>query len=146
MISQRIQNGSQQIEKQLDQYQALLQSKLSRLKQMNEQIQTAEGQAQNKQNEKKLSLLSMGLISAVVILIILVIALGFMGKNKYSEIRTLNNVIAEKQARVNHLNQSGGSLNISTCTQPNSKAQRLCIQINKNAGNWQDNYMIPMGY
>ena len=76
MISQHIQNGTQQIEKQLDQYQALLQSKLSRLKQMNDQIQTAESQAQNKQIEKKLSLLSMGLILAAVILIILIIALS----------------------------------------------------------------------
>ena len=87
MISQHIQNGTQQIEKQLDQYQALLQSKLSRLKQMNDQIQTAESQAQNKQIEKKLSLLSMGLILAAVILIILIIALGFMVKSKYSEIK-----------------------------------------------------------
>lgn len=39
-LAQNLQNSSQQIEKQLDQYQALLQSKLSRLKQMNEQIQT----------------------------------------------------------------------------------------------------------
>ena len=38
-LAQNLQNSSQQIEKQLDQYQALLQSKLSRLKQMNEQIQ-----------------------------------------------------------------------------------------------------------
>ena len=37
-ISQRIQNDSQQIETQLDQYQALLKSKLSRLKQINEQV------------------------------------------------------------------------------------------------------------
>jgi hypothetical protein len=39
-LAQNLQNSSQQVEKQLDQYQALLQSKLSRLKQMNEQIQT----------------------------------------------------------------------------------------------------------
>ena len=107
MISQHIQNGTQQIEKQLDQYQALLQSKLSRLKQMNDQIQTAESQAQNKQIEKKLSLLSMGLILAAVILIILIIALGFMVKSKYSEIQTLNITINEKQFRVDHLNKSG---------------------------------------
>ena len=146
MISQRIQNGSQQIEKQLDQYQALLQSKLSRLKQMNEQIQTAESQAKNKQIERKLSLLSMGLILAAAILIILVIALGFMGKNKYSEIQTLNSVIAEKQARVDHLNKSGGSMILTTCKRTDSKAQRLCVQINKNAGEWQGGFMIPMGY
>jgi DNA repair exonuclease SbcCD ATPase subunit len=146
MISQRIQNSSQQIEEQLRQYQALIKSKLSDLAQTNEKIQTAERQAQNKNVENQLSLLSMGLISAVAILIILVIALGFMAKSKYSEIQTLNMIIVEKQARVDHLNKSGGSLNISTCTQPNSKAQRLCIQINKKAGDWQDNYMIPMGY
>ena len=40
----------------------------------------------------------------------------------------------------------GGSLTFSTCRQQNSKAQRLCIQINKNAGEWQNGYMIPMGY
>src|SRR5690606_7712775 len=43
-LAQNLQNSSQQIEKQLEQYQALLQSKLSRLKQMNEQIQTEEQQ------------------------------------------------------------------------------------------------------
>jgi Rad3-related DNA helicase len=145
MISQRIQNSSEQIEKQLEQYQALLQSKLSRLKQMNKEIQTAESQAQNKQIEKKLSYLSMGLILAAAILIILVTALGFMSKNKYSEIQLLNSVIAEKQARVDHLNQSGGSLNISTCN-PNNKSQRLCILINEKQGRFGNGYYIPMGY
>ena len=146
MISQHIQNGTQQIEKQLDQYQALLQSKLSRLKQMNDQIQTAESQAQNKQIEKKLSLLSMGLILAAVILIILIIALGFMVKSKYSEIQTLNITINEKQFRVDHLNKSGGSLNISTCKPTGSKSQRLCILINEKQGRFGNGYYIPMGY
>ena len=67
-------------------------------------------------------------------------------QNKYSEMQTLNTVINEKQMRVDHLNRSGGSLTISTCKRPDSKAQRLCIQINKNAGEWQNGYMIPMGY
>ena len=40
----------------------------------------------------------------------------------------------------------GGSLTFSTCRQQNSKAQRLCIQINKDAGDWQNNFMVPMGY
>ena len=35
---------------------------------------------------------------------------------------------------------------LDTCKRPDSKAQRLCIQINKNAGEWQNGYMIPMGY
>ena len=146
VISQRIQNGSQQIETQLDQYQALLQSKLSRLKQMNDQIKTAERQAQNQQIEKKLSLLNMGLILAAAIFAIVIIALGFMGKSKYSEIKTLNTMIVEKQTRVDHLNRSGGSLNISTCKNLSNNKQRLCVQINKDAGSWQDGFMIPMGY
>ena len=86
----------------------MLQSKLSRLKQINESIQTAESLAQNKQVEKKLSLLNMGLILGAVILIILVIALGFMGKSKYSEIQTLNNVITGANGN-NYL--SGGAGN-----------------------------------
>ena len=137
-LAQNLQNSSQQIEKQLDQYQALLQSKLSRLKQMNEQIQTEEQQVQNKSLLKQLTTLNMALILGAAILIILVIALGFMGKSKYNEIRTLNMAINEKQMRVDHLNRSGGSLTFSTCRQQNSKAQRLCIQINKNAGEWQN--------
>jgi vacuolar-type H+-ATPase subunit I/STV1 len=145
-LAQNLQNSSQQIEKQLDQYQALLQSKLSRLKQMNEQIQTEEQQVQNKSLLKQLTTLNMAMILGAAILIILIIALGFMGKSKYNEIRTLNMTINEKQMRVDHLNRSGGSLTFSTCRQQNSKAQRLCIQINKNAGEWQNGYMIPMGY
>src|SRR5690606_18614661 len=124
-LAQNLQSSSQQIEKQLDQYQALLQSKLSRLKQMNEQIQTEEQQVQNKSLLKQLTTLNMALILGAVILIILIIALGFMGKSKYNEIRTLNMAINEKQMRVDHLNQSGGSLTFSTCKQQNSKAQRL---------------------
>lgn len=106
-LAQNLQSSSQQIEKQLDQYQALLQSKLSRLKQMNEQIQTEEQQVQNKSLLKQLTTLNMALILGAVILIILIIALGFMGKSKYNEIRTLNMAINEKQMRVDHLNQSG---------------------------------------
>jgi hypothetical protein len=128
-----------------EQYQALLQSKLSRLKQMNEQIQTEEQQVQNKSLLKQLTTLNMALILGVAILIMLIIALGFMGKSKYSEIRTLNMAIDEKQMRVDHLNRSGGSLTFSTCKQPNSKAQRLCIQINKDAGEWQNNFMVQWG-
>ncbi len=145
-LAQNLQNSSQQIEKQLDQYQALLQSKLSRLKQMNEQIQTKEQQVQNKSLLKQLTTLNMAMILGAAILIILIIALGFMGKSKYNEIRTLNMTINEKQMRVDHLNRSGGSLTFSTCRQQNSKAQRLCIQINKDAGDWQNNFMVPMGY
>ncbi|WP_252146119.1 hypothetical protein, partial [Acinetobacter pseudolwoffii] len=114
--------------------------------QMNEQIQTEEQQVQNKSLLKQLTTLNMALILGAVILIILIIALGFMGKSKYNEIRTLNMAINEKQMRVDHLNQSGGSLTFSTCKQQNSKAQRLCIQINKDAGDWQNNFMVPMGY
>jgi vacuolar-type H+-ATPase subunit I/STV1 len=145
-LTQNLQNSSQQVEKQLEQYQALLQSKLSRLKQMNEQIQTEEQQAQNKSLLKQLTTLNMALILGAATLIILVIALGFMGKSKYNEIRILNMTINEKQMRVDHLNRSGGSLTFSTCKQLNSKAQRLCIQINKDAGEWQNNFMVPMGY
>jgi DNA repair exonuclease SbcCD ATPase subunit len=145
-LVRNIRDSSQQVEKQLEQYQALLQSKLSRLKQMNEQIQTEEQQVQNKSLLKQLTTLNMALILGVAILIMLIIALGFMGKSKYSEIRTLNMAIDEKQMRVDHLNRSGGSLTFSTCKQPNSKAQRLCIQINKDAGEWQNNFMVPMGY
>jgi predicted PurR-regulated permease PerM len=145
-LAQNIQNSSKQIEKQLEQYQALLQSKLSRLKQMNEQIQTEEQQAQNKSLLKQLTILNMGLISAAVILLIAIFSFGLVSKNKYSEIQTLNMAINEKQMRVDHLNRSGGSLTFSTCKRPDSKAQRLCIQINKNAGEWQNGYMIPMGY
>ncbi|WP_213845821.1 hypothetical protein, partial [Escherichia coli] len=145
-LAQNIQNSSQQLEKHLEQYQALLQSKLSRLKQMNEQIQTEEQQVQNKSLLKHLSMLNIGLISVAVILLIVIFSFGLVTKNKYSEIQTLNMAINEKQMRVDHLNRSGGSLTFSTCKQPNSKAQRLCIQINKNAGEWQNGYMIPMGY
>ena len=146
-IAQSIQNSAQTVEKQLNQYQALLQSKLSRLTQLNEQIQSQEQQAQNQVvQKKKLTILNMGLISATVILLIAILSLGLITKNKYSEIKTLNTVINEKQMRVDHLNRSGGSLTISTCKRLDSKAQRLCIQINKNAGEWQNGYMIPMGY
>jgi methionyl-tRNA synthetase len=145
-LVRNIRDSSQQVEKQLEQYQALLQSKLSRLKQMNEQIQTQEQQVQNKSLLKQLTTLNMALILGVAILIMLIIALGFMGKSKYSEIRTLNMAINEKQMRVDHLNKSGGSLNISTCTSQTGKNPRLCIQINKNAGEWQGGYMVPMEY
>ena len=145
-IAQSIQNNAQTVEKQLSQYQALLQSKLSHLTQLNEKIQSQEQQAQNQAVQKKLTILNMGLISAAVILLIAIFSLGLVSKNKYSEMQTLNTVINEKQMRVDHLNRSGGSLTISTCKRPDSKAQRLCIQINKNAGEWQNGYMIPMGY
>ena len=145
-ITQSIQSNVQTVEKQLEQYQVLLQSKLSRLTKLNEQIQTQEQQAKNQTVQKKLTILNMGLISAVAILLIAIISLGFVTKNKYSEMQTLNTVINEKQMRVDHLNQSGGSLTFSTCRRQDSKAQRLCIQINKNAGEWQNGYMIPMGY
>jgi hypothetical protein len=46
----------------------------------------------------------MGLISAAVILLIAIFSLGFITKNKYSEMQTLNTVINEKQMRVDHLN------------------------------------------
>lgn len=124
---------------------ALLKSKLSRLKQLNEKIQTAEQQTQNQAVQKKLTVLNIVLISIVAILIMAIFFAGYLNKSKYSEIQTLNNVIKEKQATVDHLNKSGGSLIISTCTNDN-KNPRLCIQINKNAGEWQGGYMIPMGY
>ena len=100
-------NSAQTVEKQLNQYQALLQSKLSRLTQLNEQIQNQEQQAQNQVVQKKLTILNMGLISATVILLIAILSLGLITKNKYSEIKTLNTVINEKQMRVDHLNRSG---------------------------------------
>ena len=53
-------------------------------------------------DRKKLSLLNMGLILAAAIFAIVIIALGFMGKSKYSEIKTLNTMIVEKQTRVDH--------------------------------------------
>ena len=130
----------------VDQYQGLLQSKLSHLTQLNEQIQSQEQKAQNQALQKKLTILNMGLISAAVILLIAILSLGLIAKNKYSEVKTLNTVINEKQLRVDHLNKSGGSLNISTCKNLSNNKQRLCIQINKNAGEWQNGYMIPMGY
>ena len=142
-LAQNIQNSSQQLEKQLDQYQALLTSKLSRLKQMNEQIQTEEQRVQNQSLLKHLSILNIVLISTAAILII---ALGFMGKSKYSELQTLNMAINEKQMRVDHLNKSGGSLTFSTCKPNNSKSQRLCILINEKQGSFGNGYMIPMGY
>ena len=145
-IAQSIQNNAQTVEKQLSQYQSLLQSKLSHLAQLNEQIQSQEQKAQNQALQKKLTILNMGLISAAVILLIAILSLGLIAKNKYSEVKTLNTVINEKQLRVDHLNKSGGSLNISTCKNLSNNKQRLCIQINKNAGEWQNGYMIPMGY
>ena len=145
-IAQSIQGNVQTVEKQLDQYQALLQSKLSRLTQLNEQIQIQEQQTQNQAIQKKLTILNVGLISAVVILLIAIFSFGLVTKNKYSEMQTLNTVINEKQMRVDHLNRSGGSMNISTCKNLSNNKQRLCIQINKNAGEWQNGYMIPMGY
>ena len=145
-IAQSIQNNAQTVEKQLSQYQGLLQSKLSHLTQLNEQIQSQEQKAQNQALQKKLTILNMGLISAAVILLIAILSLGLIAKNKYSEVKTLNTVINEKQLRVDHLNKSGGSLNISTCKNLSNNKQRLCIQINKNAGEWQNVYMIPMGY
>ena len=95
---------------------------------------------------EKLTILNVGLISAVVILLIAIFSFGLVTKNKYSEMQTLNTVINEKQMRVDHLNRSGGSMNISTCKNLSNNKQRLCIQINKNAGEWQNGYMIPMGY
>ena len=145
-LAHNLQNSSEHIEKQLEQYQALLQSKLSRLKQMNEQIQTEEQQVQNKSLLKQLTTLNIALILGAAILIILIIALSFMGKSKYSEIQTLNMAINEKQMRVDQLNRSGGSLNISTCNPSNSKSQRLCILINEKQGRFGNGYYIPMGY
>ena len=145
-VAQSIQNSAQTVEKQLNQYQALLQSKLSRITQLNEQIQSQEQQAQNQAVQKKLTILNMGLISAAVILLIAIFSLGLVSKNKYSEVKTLNTMINEKQMRVDHLNKSGGSLNISTCKNLSNNKQRLCVQINTDAGSWQNGYMIPMGY
>jgi len=145
-LAQNIQNSSQQLEKHLEQYQALLQSKLSRLKQMNEQIQTEEQQVQNKSLLKQLSMLNIGLISAAVILLIAIFSFSLVSKNKYSEIQTLNMAINEKQMRVDQLNRSGGSLNISTCNPSNSKSQRLCVLINEKQGRFGNGYYIPMGY
>ena len=145
-VAQSIQNSAQTVEKQLNQYQALLQSKLSRITQLNEQIQSQEQQAQNQAVQKKLTILNMGLISAAVILLIAIFSLGFVSKNKYSEVKTLNTMINEKQMRVDHLNKSGGSLNISTCKNLSNNKQRLCVQINTDAGSWQNGYMVPMGY
>ena len=53
-VAQSIQNSAQTVEKQLNQYQALLQSKLSRITQLNEQIQSQEQQAQNQAVQKNL--------------------------------------------------------------------------------------------
>ena len=145
-VAQSIQNSAQTVEKQLNQYQALLQSKLSRITQLNEQIQSQEQQAQNQAVQKKTTILNMGLISAAVILLIAIFSLGFVSKNKYSEVKTLNTMINEKQMRVDHLNKSGGSLNISTCKNLSNNKQRLCVQINTDAGSWQNGYMVPMGY
>ena len=124
----------------------LLQSKLSHLTQLNEQIQSQEQQAQNQAVQKKLTTLNMGLISVAVILLIAIFSLGLVSKNKYSEVKTLNTMINEKQMRVDHLNKSGGSLNISTCKNLSNNKQRLCVQINTDAGSWQNGYMVPMGY
>ena len=145
-IVQSIQNNVQTVEKQLDQYQALLQSKLTRLTKLNEQIQSQEQQAENRVIQKKLTILNMGLISAAVILLIAILSLGLVTKNKYKEMQTLNMVINEKQMRVDHLNRLGGSLNISTCTPLKSKSKRLCILINENQGRFGNGYYIPMGY
>ncbi|MBV6620891.1 hypothetical protein JMA02_20265, partial [Acinetobacter baumannii] len=77
-IAQSIKNNAQTVEKQLSLYQTLLQSKLSHLTQLNEQIQSPEQQAQNQAVQKKLTTLNMGLISVAVILLIAIFSLGLV--------------------------------------------------------------------
>ena len=89
-IAQSIQNNAQALEKQLSKHQSLLQSKLSRLTQLNEQIQSQEQEAQNQALQRKLTNLNIGLISAAVILLIAIFLLGLVTKSKFSEIQTLN--------------------------------------------------------
>src|SRR5574344_738188 len=56
-IQQADENNAQRVEKELSQYQTLLQSKLSHLTKLNEQIQSQEQQAQNQAVQKKLTIL-----------------------------------------------------------------------------------------
>ena len=142
-IAQSIQNNAQALEKQLSKHQSLLQSKLSRLTQLNEQIQSQEQEAQNQALQRKLTNLNIGLISAAVILLIAIFLLGLVTKSKFSEIQTLNMGINERQLKVDRLNESGGNLDISTC--PVEKTKRLCIRVQENQ-RFGEGYYIPVGY
>ena len=145
-LAQNLQNSSQQIEKQPDQYQALLQSKLSRLKQMNEQIQTEEQQVQNKKPTETAYYFEYGTDFGRCYFDYSHYCAQFYGEK---QVQRDSDAQYDDQRETNasgSLEPIGGSLTFSTCRQQNSKAQRLCIQINKNAGEWQNGYMIPMGY
>jgi hypothetical protein len=108
----------------------LLQSKLSHLTQLNEQIQIKNSKPRIKRTEK-LTILNMGLISAAVIAYSDFLAWSRHQKQiqrdadaKHSDQREAN--------EVDHLNRSG---QFDDQHMQATRHQRLCIQINKNAGN-----------
>ena len=145
-LAQNLQNSSQQIEKQLDQYQALLQSKLSRLKQ-NERADTDKRTASSEQKPTETAYhFEYGNDFGSCYFNYSHYCARFYGQK---QVQRDTDTQYDHQRETNASGSPepiGGSLTFSTCRQQNSKAQRLCIQINKDAGDWQNNFMVPMGY
>ena len=146
MISQHIQNGTQQIEKQLDQYQALLQSKLSRLKQMNDQIQTAESQAQNKQIEKEIEPFEYGADFSSSYFNYSHYCARIYGEKQIQRDPNLEYNDQRETIQSRSSEQIRGQFEHQYMQTDRSKSQRLCILINEKQGRFGNGYYIPMGY
>ena len=86
---------------------------------------------------------SWSVVAIAVITVILVagLTLAWQGK-KISE--NLDQ-IAQQIATIADLADKGGNIKMDNCIDDKNR-KRLCIQVNKTAGMYENNYMIPMGY
>jgi len=61
------------------------------------------------------------------------------------QLEDLQAEVAEQEAAVKALSKAGGKARLSTCAQ-NGKAGRLCIQIDKTAGEFSNDFFVIRGY
>lgn len=61
------------------------------------------------------------------------------------QLEDLRAEVAEQEATLKALSKAGGKARLSTCAQ-SGKAGRLCIQIDKEAGEFSNNFFVIRGY
>ena len=80
-------------------------------------------------------------IAVITVILVAGLTLAWQGK-KISE--NLDQ-IAQQNATIADLADKGGNIKMDNCIDDKNR-KRLCIQVNKTAGMYENNYMIPMGY
>ena len=79
---------------------------------------------------------------AAGLLLVAFVAITLLDKFYRVELDDLRAEVAEQQAALKTLNAKGGKARLTVCGQ----ARRLCVQIDKEAGEFGDGYYVIRGY